>query len=84
MPPRGSPVCGLLLAAAPPHRPTPQHIVARIGELRRQRLSGTHIATSVGVSTDTVSRVLKRMGLNRQRDLEPGEPVRRYEREHPG
>lgn len=66
------------------NRPTPQHIVARIGELRRQRLSGKHIAASVGVSTATVSRVLKRMGLNRLRDLKPAEPVRRYERGHPG
>ncbi|MGH6846045.1 MAG: IS481 family transposase [Methylocella sp.] len=66
------------------NRPTPLHIVARIGELRRQRLSGKHIAASAGVSAATVSRVLKRMGLNRRRDLEPAEPVRRYEREHPG
>ena len=66
------------------NRPTPPHIVARIGELRRQRLSGKHIAACVGVSAATVSRVLKRMGLNRLRDLEPAEPVRRYEREHPG
>ena len=76
---------GLFLAAAPPQpadTTTYRHIVARIGELRRQRPSGTHIAASVGVSADTVSRVLKRMGLNR--DLEPGEPARRHEREHPG
>ena len=36
------------------NRPTPQHIVARIGELRRQRLSRKHIAASVGVSTATL------------------------------
>ncbi|MGC5844078.1 IS481 family transposase, partial [Mesorhizobium abyssinicae] len=32
----------------------------------------------------TVSRVLKRAGLSRLRDIEPAEPVRRYEREKPG
>ncbi len=32
----------------------------------------------------TVSRVLRRLGLSRISDLEPAEPVRRYEREHPG
>ena len=32
----------------------------------------------------TVSRILKRAGLSRLRDLEPPEPVRRYERQHPG
>jgi hypothetical protein len=31
-----------------------------------------------------VSRVLARAGLSRLKDLEPTEPVRRYEREHPG
>jgi len=36
------------------------------------------------VSPATVSRVLKRLGLNRLSALEPAEPVRRYERENPG
>jgi len=36
------------------------------------------------VSTATVSRILRRLGLNRLRSLEPAEPVRRYQREHPG
>ena len=31
-----------------------------------------------------MSRVLARAGLSRLKDLEPAEPVRRYEREHPG
>jgi transposase InsO family protein len=38
----------------------------------------------VGVSPATVSRILRRLGLNRIAALEPAEPVRRYEREHPG
>jgi transposase InsO family protein len=31
-----------------------------------------------------VSRILNRVGLSRLRDLEPPEPARRYERQHPG
>lgn len=59
-------------------------VVERIVGLRRQRWTGRHIALEVGVSPATVSRVLKRVGLSRLKDLEPAEPVRRYEREHPG
>jgi transposase InsO family protein len=32
----------------------------------------------------TARRILRRLGLNRMRDLEPAEPVRRYERQAPG
>jgi transposase InsO family protein len=66
------------------YRPTPQARVERIEALRRQRWTGKQIAVEVGVSPATVSRVLKRLGLNRIAALEPAEPVRRYEREHPG
>lgn len=66
------------------HKPTPQPICDRIITLRRERLTGVHIAQKVGVSPATVSRVLRRAGLSRLRDLEPAEPVRRYERKHPG
>ena len=45
---------------------------------------GKQIAVQVGVSPATVSRVLRRIGLNKLSALEPAEPVRRYEREHPG
>ena len=64
-------------------RPTPRPVVERIETLRRQRLTGKAIAAEVGVSRATVSRVLKRLGLNKLSALEP-QPVRRYEREHPG
>jgi transposase len=57
---------------------------AAIEALRRQRYTGNQIAVDVGVSPATVSRVLRRLGLNRLSALEPAEPVRRYEREHPG
>jgi hypothetical protein len=46
--------------------------------------TGKQIAAEVGVSPATVSRILRRLGLNRIRDLDPAEPVRRYEREKPG
>ena len=57
---------------------------SKVEALRRQRLTGKQIAAEVGVSPATVSRILKRLGLNRIQALEPAEPVRRYEREHPG
>ena len=57
---------------------------AAIEALRRQRRTGEQIAIEVGVSAATVSRVLRRLGLNRIAALEPAAPVRRYERERPG
>ena len=63
---------------------TRQDVAERIVALRRQRLTGRHIAVVVGVSPATVSRVLRRAGLSRLRDLEPAEPVRRYVHETPG
>jgi len=80
-------IAGLKDRSSRPHRvrrPTPPETVARIEALRRQRWTGKRIAKETGVSPATVSRVLQRIGLNRLRDLEPAEPVRRYEREHPG
>jgi transposase InsO family protein len=66
------------------YRPTPEPVVARICTLRRQRRTGKEIAAEAGVSPATVSRILKRTGLNRLESLEPAVPVRRYERDHPG
>jgi transposase InsO family protein len=66
------------------YRPTRQAIVDHIEVLRRQRLTGQAIAAETGVSPATVSRVLRRLGLNRLSALEPAEPVRRYQRERPG
>ena len=63
---------------------TPSETVERIVALRRKRLTGKHIARETGVSPATVSRVLKRAGLSRLKDLEPAEPVRRYEHAAPG
>jgi transposase InsO family protein len=66
------------------HRPTPQAVAERVAALRRQRRTGKQIAAEVGVSPATVSRILRRLGLNKLAALEPAEPVRRYERDHPG
>ena len=77
---------GLRDRSSRPHRlrrPTPQAVVETIERLRRQRWTGKQIAAEVGVSPATVSRVLRRLGLNKLSALEQ-EPVRRYEREHPG
>jgi transposase InsO family protein len=55
-----------------------------IVELRRKRLTQARIAEALGVSKSTVSRVLTRMGLSKLSDLEPIEPVARYEHDAPG
>ena len=59
-------------------------VALTIVELRRKLLLQSHIATYVGVSKATVSRVLSRAGLSKLSDLRPQEPVQRYEREAPG
>ncbi len=77
---------GLQDRSSRPHRlrrPTPQVVIETVARLRRQRWTGKQIAVEAGVSPATVSRVLHRLGLNKLSALEP-EPVRRYEREHPG
>lgn len=78
---------GLLDRTSRPHslrNPTSEAVAEQIIALRRQRLTGAHIAAKTGVSPATVSRVLRRAGLSRLRDLDPAAPVRRYERDHPG
>ncbi|HWB44752.1 MAG TPA: IS481 family transposase [Hyphomicrobiaceae bacterium] len=78
---------GLQDRSSRPHRlyrPTEQTRIEQIEALRRQRRTGEAIAAEVGVSAATVSRVLRRLGLNRLSALEPAAPVRRYQRERPG
>ena len=80
-------LAGLQDRSSRPHRlrrPTPWTVVEEIERLRRQRWTGKQIAAETGVSPATVSRVLRRLGLNKLSALEPAEPVRRYERETPG
>src|SRR5213080_2883302 len=84
---RAEGVDGLRDRSSRPHSlpsQNPPATCATVEILRRQRHTGKQIAAEVGVSAATVSRILRRLGLNRMRDLEPAEPVRRYEREHPG
>ena len=78
---------GLLDRSSRPHRipnltgPTRTELVIK---LRRCRLTALEIAKRLQMPRSTVSAVLKRAGLSRLRDLEPPEPVQRYEREAPG
>src|SRR5256886_5497383 len=84
---RAEGVDGLRDRSSRPHSFPSQTVPATrtvIEALRRQRYTGKQIAAETGVSPATVSRILRRLGLNRIRDLEPAEPARRYERATPG
>src|SRR5947208_4399161 len=65
-----------------PTGPLGGHRPVEIERLRRQRWTGKQIASETGVSPATVSRVLRRLGLNKLSALEPAEPIRRYERNY--
>ena len=70
-----------------PHRSPARSSAAReatVVTLRKQKRTYDRIAEQTGLSRSTVARILCRHGLNRWRDLEPAEPVIRYERESPG
>ncbi len=78
---------GLVDRSSRPHRlyrPTPAVTAQQIEVLRRQRWTGKQIAKATGVSPATVGRVLKRLGLNKLKALDPVEPIRRYQRQCPG
>jgi transposase InsO family protein len=78
---------GLEDRSSRPHRlrdPIPPETVDQVIALRRQRFTGKQIAKETGVSRSTVSRTLRAAKLSRAKDLEPPEPVVRYQREHPG
>jgi transposase InsO family protein len=55
-----------------------------IVELRRKRLTQARIAAALNVSKSTVGRVLARAGLSLLSNLDPVEPIVRYEHEAPG
>ena len=73
-----------------PHRcptRTRPRVVRRVKHLRTtKRLGPVQIAGRVGIPASTVHRILVREGMNRLDHLDraTGEPVRRYERDHPG
>lgn len=69
-----------------PHR-VPAPVVRKIVHLRwKQRLGPVQIADRVGVAPSTVHKVLVRCRINRLThvDRATGEPIRRYEHDHPG
>jgi Homeodomain-like domain len=66
---------------------TPATLVRKIVNLRwRHRLSPLAIASRLSMSASTVHAVLVRCRLNRLShiDIRTGEPIRRYEHDHPG
>ena len=70
-----------------PHRSprqTSASLLERVLVLRRQRWNGWRIAHELKLSRATVSRVLRRAGMNRLRSLDPPPPIIRYEHKHPG
>lgn len=80
-------LAGLLDLSSRPHR-SPRQIPSALAErvllLRRQSTPGYQIAHQCGLSTATVSRILRRARLSRWRDLHPRPPVQRYEHPAPG
>ena len=80
-------VAGLGDRSSRPHRlyrPTSSQTVERVEALRRERRTGYWIARQTGLSRATVSRILRRLKLNRIRDLEPAPVIQRYEHAAPG
>jgi transposase InsO family protein len=66
-------------------RKTPPHLEDQILALRRQRRSYAQILLVLPVSKATLSRILRRHGLNRLASLDPPRPPAvRYERSAPG
>jgi transposase InsO family protein len=77
---------GLLDRSSAPARVvnrTPEERVQAIAALRRLRMTGAQIAACLGMPEQTVSGILKRIGLGRLGRLGL-EPERRYERSRPG
>ena len=66
------------------YRQTPSAFIERVLALRRLRWNGWRIARETRLSRATVSRILRRAGMNRLRSLDPPPPVVRYEHKHPG
>jgi transposase InsO family protein len=81
---------GMVDRSSAPHRQpnrTPAPVVRKIVHLRwKQRLGPVEIGDRLGMASSTVHAVLARCGLNRLAHIDraTGEPIRRYEHEHPG
>jgi len=68
-------------------RKTPQPVVRKIVHIRlKQRLGPVEIADQLGMASSTVHAVLVRCRINRLTHIDrvTGDPIRRYEHEHPG
>ena len=71
----------------PPSPPSPLQLQTQVVELRQSgKLGPARIAPLVGLPASTLYRVLCRHRLNRLAwmDRPTGQPIRRYERAHPG
>jgi transposase InsO family protein len=80
-------MAGLLDRSSRPHRIPKLTEAARVElvlRLRHCRLTALEIAKKLRMPRSTVAAVLKRAGLSRLRDLDPPEPVQRYEHAAPG
>jgi len=65
-------------------RSTPLALIENVLALRRLRWNGARIAQELKLSRATISRILRRAGMNRLRSLDPPPPVQRYEHARPG
>ena len=87
---RAEGVAGMVDRSSRPHSmptKTPPDVVKRIVKVRwRRRLGPVQIAGELGLPASTVHAVLTRCGINRlsRIDRVTGEPIRRYEHDHPG
>ena len=71
-------LAGLEDRSSRPHRlrsATAQSQIEQVEQLRRQRWTGVRVAQTLGMSRATVSRILRRLKLNKARHLEPPVPV---------
>jgi len=78
---------GLRDRSSRPHRQpaaTPDEWCKLIVSLRHHRMTGERIARSLGTPRSTVARILRRARVGRLKQLQPVEPVIRYEKRIPG
>jgi transposase InsO family protein len=73
-------------SSRPRHCPrrTQSTFIEKVLVLRRLRWNGWRIARELNLSRATVSRILRRVGMNRLGSLDPPPPVVRYEHRRPG
>ena len=64
--------------------PTSEEVRARVRALRLERRTMRQIALETKLSITTVRRILKAVGMNRLKYLDPAPPARRYEHPAPG